>query len=103
MLKADSSTLNSESDVHRSAAAPTIPSVVALSCTAWTRLTIWSIGVPGNACLISRTRKLDSSARPASPRSESEERQRHERQEREVRDHRSEVRATIGEELLREI
>jgi hypothetical protein len=72
MLNADSSTLKSDKDVHRSAAPPTMPSVAALSCTACTSLTIWSIGVPGSARLISLTRKLDSSARPARPSSDSE-------------------------------
>ena len=67
MLNADSSTLKSESDVQSSAAPPTIPSAVALSCTVWTRLMIWSIGVPGSVFLISLTRKDDSSARPVSP------------------------------------
>jgi hypothetical protein len=69
-LKADSSALKSESDVQSSAAAPTMPSVAALSCTLWTRSTMRSIGVPGSACLISFTRKLDSSARPVKPRKE---------------------------------
>src|SRR5712691_11310887 len=67
MLNADSSTLNSDSEVQTSAAPPTIPSAAALSWTMWTRLTIRSIGVPGSARLISLTRKLDSSARPVSP------------------------------------
>src|ERR1051326_3710810 len=72
MLNADSRTLNSESDVHSSAAPPTSPSAAALSCTAWTRCTICSIGVPGSARLISLTRKLDSSARPRRPSSDSD-------------------------------
>src|SRR5437870_12191813 len=71
MFRADSSTLKSDSDVQRSAAPPTIPRVVALSWTARTSVTIRPTSVPGNACLISRTRKLDSSARPVRPRSES--------------------------------
>src|SRR5919202_2051056 len=71
MLKADSSALKSDSDVQSSAAPPMIPSVAALSWTLWTRSMIRSIGVPGSACLISWTRKLDSSARPVSPRSAS--------------------------------
>src|SRR5215213_91460 len=67
MLKADSSTLKSESDVHSSAAPPTRPSAAALSCTVCTRLTIWSMGVPGSVFLISLTRNELSSARPVSP------------------------------------
>jgi len=69
MLSADSSTLKSESEVQSNATPPTIPSVAALSWTAWTRLTIWSIGVPGSVFLISLTRNDDSSARPVRPRS----------------------------------
>ena len=62
-----------------------------------------SIGVSGRACLSSRTRKLDSSAWPVNASSdEREEGQRHEREQREVRDHRGEVRAAVGEELLDE-
>ena len=41
---------------------------VALLWTACTRLTIWSIGVPGSVFLISLTRNEDSSARPVRPR-----------------------------------
>jgi hypothetical protein len=70
MLKADSSTLKSESEVQISAARPMMPSAAALSCTVWTSETIRSIGVPGSVCLISLTRKDDSSARPVSPSSD---------------------------------
>jgi len=72
MLSADSRTLKSESEVHNRARPPMMPRAAALSWTAWTRLTIWSIGVPGSVFLISRTRKEDSSARPVRPRSASE-------------------------------
>src|SRR2546421_360733 len=70
MFSADSSTLKSESDVQSRARAPTIPRVVALSCTARTRSTMRPISVPGSACCSSRTRKLDSSARWVRPSAE---------------------------------
>ena len=70
MLKADSSALKSDSDVQSRNAPPTIPSDHALSWTVRTSRTMSSIGVSGSACLISTTRKLDSSARPTSPSSE---------------------------------
>ena len=56
MLNADSSTLNSDSDVQSSAAPPMIPSAVAcfwISSTVWTMLVI---EVPGNARFSSVTR-----------------------------------------------
>src|ERR671926_779170 len=68
MLKADSSTLKKESDVQRRAAPPMIPSAAAFRRTEFTRLTIRLIGTPGSACVICRTRKVDSSARPVRPR-----------------------------------
>src|SRR5919204_1675430 len=71
MLKADSSTLKNESAVQRKNVPPMIPSVAALWRTEFTRFTIRLIGTPGSACLIWRTRKVDSSARPVSPSSES--------------------------------
>src|SRR5919198_6515545 len=70
MLNADSSTLKNESEVQRSAAPPMIPSVAAFRRTEFTRLTIRTIGTPGSACLICRTRNVDSSARPVRPRSD---------------------------------
>src|SRR5919197_5583756 len=70
MLNADSSTLKNESDVQRSAAPPMIPSVAAFRRTELTRFTMRTIGTPGSACLIWRTRKVDSSARPVRPRSD---------------------------------
>ena len=56
MLKADSSTLNSESELHASVIAPMIPSVRALSCTASTARTIWSTELAGKSCCSSVTR-----------------------------------------------
>ena len=46
----------------RVVAPPRRPSVAALRCTARTSRTMSVIGVSGNACWISRTRKLCSSA-----------------------------------------
>ncbi len=66
-LKADSSTLNSESDPHRTNTAPTIPSAVALSWICSTTRTMLSTDVSGNVLFSSVTRKLDSSARPKRP------------------------------------
>src|SRR5919206_1297274 len=67
MLNADSRTLKNESEVQRSAAPPMMPRVAALWRTEFTRLTMREIGTPGSACLIWRTRKVDSSARPLKP------------------------------------
>src|SRR5262245_40061568 len=68
MLNADSSTLNSESEVQPTKTAPITPSVAALSCTERTTLTMPSTELCGKALFSSWTRKLDSSARPAKPR-----------------------------------
>ena len=77
-----------------------IPSDVALSWIVRTTVTISSIDAPGKALLSSRTKKLDSSARPGeAEQRERQEEQRHEREQREVGDHRREVRAAVGEEL----
>src|SRR3954463_4483806 len=71
MLKADSSALKSDSDDQRSATAPMIPSVAALSCTWWTSLMMLAIDVDGNARESSFTRKSDASARCTRPSSDS--------------------------------
>src|SRR5919201_299450 len=70
MLKADSRTLKNESDVQSSAAPPMMPRVAAFRRTEFTRVTILTIGTPGSACRIWRTRNVDSSARPVRPRSD---------------------------------
>ena len=71
MLKADSSTLKSESAVQTRNRPPRIPSAVAFSRTVRTSRTMSSIGVSGSACLISRTRKLDSLGCPVKASSDS--------------------------------
>src|ERR687885_3137 len=71
MLKADSSTLKNESDVQIRNAPPMIPSAAALRRTELTRSTMRLSGTPGSACVICRTRKVDSSARPVRPSSDS--------------------------------
>ena len=99
-LKADSSTLNSESDPHKTNTPPTIPSAVALSWICSTTRTMLSTDVSGNVLFSSVTRKLDSSARPKRPSSgERQEQERHEREQREVGDHRREVGSAVVEEL----
>ena len=100
MLNADSSTLKSESDVHRRKTPPIIPSVAALSRMSLTTLDD----------LRDRGRRQDGVQLAhevgglVGPSEEPEERQReederHEREQREVRDHRREVRPAVGEEL----
>ncbi len=56
MLNADSSTLNSESDVQRRKAAPMIPSVVALDVIAPTTRTMSEIDCDGKTLCSSLTR-----------------------------------------------
>ena len=84
-------------------AAPTIPSAAALSCTLRTSRTMSSIGVLGQGLLdlAHEEARLVRLPREREQR-EREEDQGHEREEREVRDHRGEVRAAVGEELLDE-
>src|SRR5918992_1266932 len=71
MLNADSRTLKSESAAQNKNAAPTTPSAAALSCTVRTSRVMSSTGASGSAWLISRTRKLDSPARPVNASRES--------------------------------
>src|SRR5579871_2292594 len=71
MLSADSSALKSESDDQRSPTPPTIPSVVAFSCTLRTRWTMLTSDAPGNAFPSSLTKKSPASARCAKPKSAS--------------------------------
>ena len=56
MLNADSSTLNSESEVQPRKRAPITPSVAALSCTERTTRTMLSTELVGNALFSSVTR-----------------------------------------------
>src|SRR6266511_2645904 len=71
MLKADSRTLKSESEVQPRKRPPTIPSVAALLWIERTTLRMLSTELVGTALFSSVTRKLDSSARPAKPSSAS--------------------------------
>jgi hypothetical protein len=71
MLKADSSTLKSESDVQSRNTPPIRPSVGALSRISLTTRTICEIDAEGRTFLSSVTRYVDSSARPKRPRSAS--------------------------------
>jgi hypothetical protein len=67
MLNADSSTLNSDSDVQSTKAPPKMPSAAALSWIVETTATMLLTELPGKILLSSSTRTLDSSARSVSP------------------------------------
>jgi hypothetical protein len=67
MLNADSSTLNSDNDVHRTVAAPIIPIAVALRWIERTARRMLSSEAPGRIRFSSVTKKLPSSAWPARP------------------------------------
>src|ERR1700719_3261909 len=71
MLSADSSALKNESDDQMRPIPPMIPSVAALFWTRCPSVIMLSSDVPGNACLSSRTKKSDASARCARPNSDS--------------------------------
>ena len=71
MLKADSSDENSDSELQRSATAPTTESVVAFRCTASTTLTIDSTDWSGKTSSRYETRALDEFAWSRNPSSES--------------------------------
>ena len=101
MLNADSSDEKSESELQRSATAPTTESVVAFRCTASTTLTIdstdWS-GKTSSRYDDERARRVGLVEEPEHGQREEDER--HERREREVRDHRREVRPSLAEEAV---
>ena len=104
MLSADSSALNSESDDQSRPMPPMIPSAAALFWTRWTRWMMLASEVPGKGLL----QLADEEVRRVRAVGEAEEREReederHERQEREVRDHRREMGAPVGEELVHEL
>src|SRR5919204_1365132 len=71
MLNADSRTLKNDSAVQRRTTPPMLAIAAASFRTVLTRSTTRMIGTPGSDRRISRTRKLDSSARPVSPSSAS--------------------------------